>query len=45
MMVNSSYQLPDPIETERLLAQINEQLAQGTFDSWRLKLVKHEIML
>ena len=33
MMVNSSYQSPDPIETERLLAQINEQLAQGTFDT------------
>ena len=32
MMVNISNQSPDPIETEQLLEQINEQLAQETFD-------------
>ncbi|NER47680.1 MAG: HEAT repeat domain-containing protein [Symploca sp. SIO1A3] len=32
-MVDCSTQSPDPVETEQLLAQINEQLAQGTFDS------------
>ncbi len=32
-MVNSSFPSPDPIATEQLLAQINEQLAQGTFDT------------
>ncbi|NEO56321.1 MAG: HEAT repeat domain-containing protein [Okeania sp. SIO3B5] len=32
-MVNISEKLPDPIEIEQLLEQINEQLAQKTFDS------------
>ncbi|ABG50367.1 PBS lyase HEAT-like repeat [Trichodesmium erythraeum IMS101] len=31
-MVNISEKLPDPIETEQLLKQINEQLTQKTFD-------------
>ena len=32
-MANSSFQSPAPLETEQLLAEINEQLTQGTFDS------------
>ncbi len=32
-MVDSSFQIPNPVETEQLLTQINEQLNQGKFNT------------
>ena len=39
-MVNISEELPDPIETELLLEEINKQLAQKTFNSQDSKLLQ-----
>ncbi|NEQ37797.1 MAG: HEAT repeat domain-containing protein [Okeania sp. SIO3I5] len=42
-MVNISEKLPDPIETEQLLEQINEQLAQKTFNSQDSELLQQMV--